>query len=135
MKTAALLALILRGTAAADLAAHETDFDAFVKHYEKPSRNLPCNCTLSCEAACGQSGMVCCGDGNDCNCSNLASCPKCDPAGGGPAPPRARPPNPSAPAACVGDRGACSFAAGSEACCPGLTCEAGELCVNETRAL
>ena len=44
-----------------------------------PSSNLPCNCTATCESTCSQFGLVCCGDGNNCDCSNLSACPKCDP--------------------------------------------------------
>ena len=44
-----------------------------------PSSNLPCNCTATCETTCQEFGMVCCGDGVNCNCSTLSACPKCDP--------------------------------------------------------
>lgn len=37
----------------------------------------------SCKAMCSQVGMACCGNGVDCDCSPLSSCPKCGP----PAPP------------------------------------------------
>jgi len=45
----------------------------------EPMPKLPCNCTMSCEKMCNQFGMVCCGNGHDCDCSSLSSCPKCKP--------------------------------------------------------
>ena len=44
-----------------------------------PKPGLPCNCTASCEAMCRQFGMICCGNGHDCDCSSESSCPKCNP--------------------------------------------------------
>jgi len=38
---------------------------------------LKCNCTMSCEKTCNQFGMVCCGNGIDCQCSPQSACPKC----------------------------------------------------------
>ena len=38
---------------------------------------LPCNCTMNCYKMCKQFGMVCCGDGVNCNCSPQSACPKC----------------------------------------------------------
>ena len=40
---------------------------------------LPCNCTETCTHTCSQFGMTCCGNGIDCDCSSLSSCPKCGP--------------------------------------------------------
>ena len=46
-----------------------------------PPPGLPCNCTQSCEATCNNFGMICCGNGQDCDCMPQASCPKCAPTG------------------------------------------------------
>eukprot|EP00041_Stephanoeca_diplocostata_P016110 m.313737 g.313737 ORF g.313737 m.313737 type:complete len:543 (-) comp20259_c1_seq1:527-2155(-) len=40
---------------------------------------LPCNCTRQCKATCSAFGMACCGDGINCDCSPLSSCPQCGP--------------------------------------------------------
>jgi hypothetical protein len=84
---------------------------------------LPCNCTAGCTHSCSAFGMTCCGNGNDCDCSNLQACPKC-----GPPPP---PPyaacnagcNPTTPAKleCVSTQGVPGHIC-SPACPDGKTC-------------
>jgi hypothetical protein len=86
---------------------------------------LPCNCTASCTHTCAAVGMTCCGNGLDCDCSDLASCPQCGP----PPPPPYAPCSPGcAPNPTQKDKLECLSTQGvpghicSPACPDGKTC-------------
>lgn len=86
---------------------------------------LPCNCTAGCTHTCGAFGMTCCGNGKDCDCSNLQSCPQCGP----PPPPPYAPCSPScAPMPSQKDKLECLSTQGvpGHICSPG--CPDGKTC-------